>query len=122
MLMAMPSLAPMMSATRQVATRSVLNPILFLVALVVPVGMVCSVFAPPPLNYAMFALIAGTVAAGVWAYCYFAVKAPQRLHSEQHTETMEAIARMGAGGKEIILPHTQFITENPTVSAEASDV
>jgi hypothetical protein len=91
----LPNLGEVSNASRQVATDSAMNPILWKTSIVSTVGMVCAVFAQEPLNYLLFALAAIPILVGCWAYYHFAKTDPKRLQSERHIEHMEMIGRIG---------------------------
>lgn len=88
------SLRHVAAASRQVATYSAMNPILWKAAICSPVAMVCSVFAAEPLNYLLFALSSVPILVGAWGFVHFARIDPRRLQSEGHIEQMEIISKI----------------------------
>ena len=81
-------------ASKQVATNSAMNPILWKTAISFPFGVVCCLFAPTPLNYIILAVGSIPMLIGVVSYGFFVRNDPDRLQSETHIENMEILARM----------------------------
>lgn len=92
--MPIPGFRHVTSASRQVATHSAMNPILWKTVICSPVAMVCSVYAGAPLNYLLFALSSLPILVGSWGFVHFAKNDPRRLQSEGHLEHMELIGKI----------------------------
>lgn len=93
------------SASRQVATRSVLNPLLWLTLIVWVPALGASVMAPNPFNYIAMVVGVLTVLVNLAMYIYFALRDPDRLQNEEYLLQQQLVARMGdnRSGKEISL-------------------
>ncbi len=85
----------MATASRHVATRSVLNPILWLSGIVWPAALAAMAFAPAPFNYFAAAVGGLTVLMALSAYAYFALKDPDRLQTEEFRLQQQMVARLG---------------------------
>jgi len=79
-------------ASKYVATRSVLNPLLWLSAIITPICILASLFAPVPLLYALIVLAFIPPVAAVIAYTCFAVTYPNRLQSEEFVLQQQWVA------------------------------
>lgn len=79
------------SASKQVATQSAMNPLLWKTVISFPIAAIVSIFAPAPLNYAILAVGSLPVIFGCLNFTYFAFRDPNRLQSEKHLENMEII-------------------------------
>lgn len=115
--MNIPDFGDISQASRQVATQSAMNPILWKTVICSPIAIVCSVIAPSPLNYFILALAAVPILIGSWGFYHFAKVAPGRLQSEGHVEHMEAM-RLGSqtGGVTIDIPANSPSGNNPQIS------
>ena len=91
----LPKYSEIANSTAQVATKSAMNPILWKAGIAFPVATICSLFAPSPLNYIIFAVGAIPIIVGSISFKKFADTDPQRLQSETHIENMEIIEKMG---------------------------
>jgi len=78
-----------------VITRSVLNPLLWLVAVVAPVSVVAAVATTGALRYLLLALAVVPVVAVLVAYGYFAKTAPGRLQSEEYQLKQHVLENLG---------------------------
>ncbi len=78
-----------------VVTRSVLNPLLWLVAVVTPVSLVTAVVAEGVLRFLLFLLAILPVMAVLGAYAYFAKSAPGRLQSEEYQLKQHVLENLG---------------------------
>ncbi len=101
--MRMPSLKDVSRASKQVATYSAMNPILWKTALCFPVGVGCSVIAPEPLNYFILAVSSLPVIVGSYGFVLFAHKNADRLQSEKHIENLQMLARIGRESSDPLL-------------------
>jgi hypothetical protein len=110
------------AASRQVATYSAMNPILWKTAICSPLGIVCASFASAPLSYMIFALSALPILVGCWGFVYFAQSDPKRLQSEGHIQQMEVLSRIGGVHGEnridVVLPADLPLIENPSKEDE----
>lgn len=113
--MRLPSLRDVTSASSQVATKSAMNPILWKAAISFPVSIVCSLYAPEPLNYIIVAIGSLPIVVGSLVFPYFAKTDPNRLQSEVHLENMEMMARFGTKepGKVITIESRDTVTNTP---------
>lgn len=93
--MKLPDFRDVASASRQVATQSAMNPILWQAAICTPAGMICSALAPAPISYFILALSAVPIVVGAWGVRFFAKRDANRLQSEAHVENMSMISRIG---------------------------
>lgn len=83
------------NASRQVATKSAMNPILWMSAVVTPVSLILTNFAAAPFSYLLLAIACLPVIVGCWIFTHFARNDPDRLQSESHIEHMEMLSRIG---------------------------
>jgi hypothetical protein len=93
--MNLPDFKDITTASRQVATYSAMNPILWKTVICTPIGIVCSAIAPEPLNYFILAVSSLPLIVGCWGFIFFARADPWRLQSEGHIEKLEALSRIG---------------------------
>ena len=102
----MPNYRDIGTASKQVATHSAMNPLLWKTVISFPVAAVASIFAPDPLNY--FILGAGSlpIVFGCLNFTLFAIRDPDRLQSEKHLENMEII-----GGSRMLDQNTGEVIE-----------
>jgi hypothetical protein len=85
----------MTSATGRIATKSILNPILFLCAIALPSAWGAAIFSEPPLNYLLFVAGCVPLVVSIWAYIHFAQKDPNRLQSEEFLIQQQALSLFG---------------------------
>lgn len=93
--MNLPEFRDITSASRQVATYSAMNPILWKTVICSPIAMICSVIAPSPLSYFLFFLSALPIVVGSIGFLYFMRTDPNRLQSEGHLQHMNVLSRIG---------------------------
>jgi hypothetical protein len=102
-----PSFKDLSVATRQVATKSAMNPIQWICALTTPFCLAAACVAPPPLQYAFFVLACVPVIYGIRVFEHLMKNDPDRLQSEKYLIEKQVIATMGIAGEngeQIILP------------------
>lgn len=80
------------TASKHVATRSVLNPLLWLSAIITPVCVVAALFASDALLYALIGLAALPPLATVLGFLGFAFSNPNRLQSEEFIIQQQLVA------------------------------
>ena len=99
----LPNYRDISAASNQVATKSAMNPMLWKSAIAFPVGAVCAVFAPEPLNYMILTVASLPIIVGSIVFPFFARFDPDRLQSETHIENMEILARFGVKGSDEVI-------------------
>lgn len=103
-------------ASRQVVTRSILNPILWLNAIVWPSTLAALTVLPPDLRPVVLIVACSCVGVAVVAYGYFSLRDPDRLQSEDFVLQQQMVARLGDNRtrEEISLPggSGELLTEN----------
>ena len=116
--MNLPEFRDIASASKQVATYSAMNPILWKTVICSPIAIICSVLAPSPLNYLLFALASLPILIGCWGFVHFARKDPGRLQSEGLIEQMEVLSRIGdnATKSQITIEGNAIPTANSAVA------
>jgi hypothetical protein len=111
----LPNFRDIAQASKQVATSSAMNPILWTTIASFPVAAICASFTASPLNYLILAVGALPVITTSWGFQYFARSDAQRLQSETHIENMELISRGRLmDGDSIITITSEPISENLT--------
>ena len=93
--MNLPDFQDVTAASKQVATYSAMNPILWKTVICSPVGIICSAIAPSPINYFILALSSIPILVGSWGFVHFAKTNADRLQSEGHIEQMRVLSRIG---------------------------
>jgi hypothetical protein len=86
---------PILQAHQSKMTKSILHSLLWLTGIVWMGSLGAMPFVPTWLQVCLVAGMAITLAAPLAAFCYFAVRDPDRLHSEQHRETMRHYDLLG---------------------------
>lgn len=111
------------SASRQVATRSVLNPLLWLSLIVWVPALAAAGFVPSPFNYIALAIGVLTVVVALGMYVYFAVSDPDRLQDEEYLLQQQMVARMGdnLSNEEFALPAIDGATLTANTSVEGNN-
>ena len=122
--MELPSVRDLAIATRQVATKSAINPIQWICALATPSSIAAACFAPPPLNYFFFFLAALPVIYALRAYDHFMKRDPDRLQSERFLLERQMVGKIGINGPdgpEIILSPEPGEMDNPLLVEDKRD-
>lgn len=106
----------------RVKTNSALNPLLWISATVTPSFLAACVFAPNTfLQYAFGCISLVPLLATVIAYAHFAIKDPDRLHSEDFQLRRSAIEIMSKDGTVISDPNSIVNVTNPEDKALDKD-
>lgn len=105
--MNLPEFRDIASASKQVATYSAMNPILWKTVICSPIAIICSVLAPSL-----------PILIGCWGFVHFARKDPGRLQSEGLIEQMEVLSRIGdnATKSQITIEGNAIPTANSAVA------
>jgi hypothetical protein len=119
--MNLPTLDKISATTQQVATKSAMNPILWVCGLTTPFSIIAAAYSSPPLSYFFFLLAGSPIAYAIRAYDFWMKNNPDRLQSERYLLQRQIVGTMGkksdGGAFEINMPTQAILIDNPEIDA-----
>ncbi|MFN0046711.1 MAG: hypothetical protein ACKVOS_09605 [Sphingorhabdus sp.] len=115
-----PSLKEVSDTTRQVATKSAMNPMLWICGLTTPFSIVAAAYSAEPISYLFFGMACLPIFYGIRAYEFWMKSDPDRLQSERYLIERQIVGRIGekseSGSYEIEIPSRPVLIDNPQSS------
>jgi hypothetical protein len=122
--MEFPSIKDLTVATREVATKSAMNPIQWICALTTPASITAACFVQAPFSYAFFLLAACPVAYAFRAYDYYMKNDRDRLQSERYLIERQVVGTIGLnneGQAPVVISTTGSGVPNPRLIEGKTD-
>lgn len=104
-------------ASKEVASKSALNPVQWICAITVPSAATAAYFIDDPVRYVFVGLAVLTVGYAIRAYEFLLQNDRDRLHSEKYLIERQVVAQLGVnkgdGSADVIEIEPRNLTENP---------
>lgn len=108
-------------AAKYVATRSVLNPLLWLSAIITPASFLTALFATGPLLYVLLGLAAAPPLATIVAFVGFAFTNPNRLQSEEFIIQQQWVAAQIGDNRTQEVVTLEGVSASPSANTALTD-
>jgi hypothetical protein len=106
--------------TRQVATKSAMNPMLWVCGLTTPFSICAAAYSTAPISYLFYGIACVPILYAMRAYDYWMKNDPDRLQSERYLIERQIVGTIGSksedGAIEIQVPSQTILIDNPKVS------